>query len=568
MAFDGVHTNSRKYRMLLKPLLWVCHNFRTVAYSRYCSNFELALSNTPFDYLDYDYLQTRRADVDSHMFSKLDYSMHHAARDITIFLYARIIYSGKALEMVSRVPYDSCPFLLARRVAFIFVNDTKDGTDEDTGSDEDIGTDKDIVIDPLTAEANIGSFVERIKQVAPLFIQLARKNALTFQSLVLECRHDIDILGLVQDIGGNHVAYPRLMSLKLCTETDSDETTRPVFHGAAPFPTLRRLHINLDFSFDDDTFFRGNGATLEQLDMQIDSLDASVLRKHKVFVPGSHPRLQSVKLWHTGDFELESFTSPADVMQFMCRIGSGAAVQEYAFFRYIQDQANLLSPLGSHACIQVLSLPNLHPALWNVVALIKSLPLLSDLHTSLPSLGPKPDEIALDELPGQIVSNYAPMGRKFHELGGISRLVDEYAGKYTVVEIIDKIRTLLNLSNRRSYHSSVSLRLAAHPYYQAKLRGVDYNDLTNRIAMEPAAKELDVPNAALDIRAQNFVRKLYSSVWTLVETRKLVDYVQTSNSKPDYAYFSRILGTKNPRQCVAKASYLMRKGGLSRIPTI
>ncbi|KAJ2757359.1 hypothetical protein GGI19_000078 [Coemansia pectinata] len=400
---------------------------------------------------------------------------------------ARTIYSGKALEMVSRVPYDGCPFPLGRRVAFIFVNDTKGGTDEDIGSDEDIGTDKDIVIAPLAAEGNIDTFVERIKQMAPLvseictsheldgdmprianqyfdnlasrlyqlayrveynyvydtadpirpqldvicnlshvnytsasdvdnayqFIQLARKNALTLQSLVLECRHDIDILGLVQDVSGNHIAYPRLMSLKPCTETDSDEPTRSVFHGAAPFPALRRLHINLDFSFDDDTFFRDNGATLEQLDMQMDSLDASVLRKYKVFVPGSHLRLQSVKIWHTGDFELESFTSPADVMQFMCTIGSGEAVQEYAFSRHIQDQANLLSPLGSHACIQVLSLPNLHPALWDVIGLIKSPPLLSDLHTSLPSLGPMPDGVTMDTLPEHIVSNYAPMGRRF-----------------------------------------------------------------------------------------------------------------------------------------------------------
>ncbi|KAJ2868552.1 hypothetical protein GGH94_000084 [Coemansia aciculifera] len=149
VAFDGVHTNSREYRVLLKPLLWVCHNFRTVVYSRYCSNFELNLSNTPFGYLDYDYLRTCRADVDSRMFSKLGCFMHHGARDITIFLDARTIYSGKALEMVSRVPYDGCPFPLARRVAFIFVNDTKGGTDEDIGSDEDIGTDKDIVIAPI-----------------------------------------------------------------------------------------------------------------------------------------------------------------------------------------------------------------------------------------------------------------------------------------------------------------------------------------------------------------------------------------------------------------------------------
>ncbi|KAJ2060204.1 hypothetical protein GGI17_003902 [Coemansia sp. S146] len=98
------------------------------------------------------------------------------------------------------------------------------------------------------------------------------------------------------------------------------------------------------------------------------------------------------------------------------------------------------------------------------------------------------------------------------ELNEISRLVDEYAGKYPVIEIMDKIQTQLSLGNRNNYHSILTGRIAAHPYYQPKLRDVDYEDLANRIAtgqttVELAAKELDVPRHTLDNHLRNFESK-------------------------------------------------------------
>ncbi|KAJ2264048.1 hypothetical protein GGI01_000177 [Coemansia sp. RSA 376] len=44
---------------------------------------------------------------------------------------------------------------------------------------------------------------------------------------------------------------------------------------------------------------------------------------------------------------------------------------------------------------------------------MQSLPLLSDLHTSMPSLGPIPDGVTLDMLSEHVISNYAPMGKRF-----------------------------------------------------------------------------------------------------------------------------------------------------------
>ncbi|KAJ2056267.1 hypothetical protein GGI17_006285 [Coemansia sp. S146] len=381
------------------PLLWVSHNFRAVAYSHLCDNFELDfynnfepnLYNKALGYILKHRMPAHCRDMDYRTFNYLGYSTHHLAKDITIILDERTVYSGEALEMVSRAPYDGCSFPLARKITFTFVLEKTDRVDKNNWND------------PLIAEANIGAFVERIKQMAPLagtiivrpasrddipsisnqhfgylasrlyqlayrieciynpsnvdpirlqldmvcnltyvsytswsdvdstyqFSQLARINARTLQSLGFHCRHYIDILRLVQDTGGNDVTYPRLLALKLCSVSNSNALKRPVFHGAAPFPILRRLRINLECPFDDATFFRGNAATLEWLNMRLDSLNASMLRKYKMFVPGSHPKLQSVKLGYTDDFGSDLLASPAETIQFMYNIGSGAAVREH-----------------------------------------------------------------------------------------------------------------------------------------------------------------------------------------------------------------------------------------------
>ncbi|KAJ2546086.1 hypothetical protein GGH95_006934, partial [Coemansia sp. RSA 1836] len=110
------------------------------------------------------------------------------------------------------------------------------------------------------------------------------------------------------------------------------------------------------------------------------------------------------------------------------------------------------------------------------------------------------------------------------ELREISRLVGEYAGKYTVVEIVSKIRAQLSIASKTSYYDRIASLIAAHPHYKAKLRDIDYTDLANRIALgqttvKLAAIELDVPQPILAMNIQYMHGKLYASRWTEEETR-------------------------------------------------
>ncbi|KAJ2075967.1 hypothetical protein GGH13_000230 [Coemansia sp. S155-1] len=108
------------------------------------------------------------------------------------------------------------------------------------------------------------------------------------------------------------------------------------------------------------------------------------------------------------------------------------------------------------------------------------------------------------------------------ELQDISRLVDEYAGKYTVAEIMDKIRTHFNLVNRLEIYT-VAECIAAHPHYEEKLADIDYSDLANRIQNKQTsviltAEELNVPLCILMARLVGSVN--YSSVKTINSEKK------------------------------------------------
>ncbi|KAJ2491211.1 hypothetical protein IWW37_002463 [Coemansia sp. RSA 2050] len=96
-------------------------------------------------------------------------------------------------------------------------------------------------------------------------VRLARNNAATLRVLEISVRTTTDMTGLIRYSDGSYVQYPCLQTLRLSDRPRVDAPCRPVFPGAVPFPSLRRLALGARFYFDDDTVFRGNDATLESV---------------------------------------------------------------------------------------------------------------------------------------------------------------------------------------------------------------------------------------------------------------------------------------------------------------
>ncbi|KAJ2442976.1 hypothetical protein GGF42_006785 [Coemansia sp. RSA 2424] len=68
---------------------------------------------------------------------------------------------------------------------------------------------------------------------------------------------------------------------------------------------------------------------------------------------------------------------------------------------------------GDHPRIQVLSMPGTLLSLWDIISLIKSLPLLSDLSTLPVVLGEMPQGITMADLPAYVRVTYPSVGKRF-----------------------------------------------------------------------------------------------------------------------------------------------------------
>ncbi|KAJ2011626.1 hypothetical protein GGI14_006094, partial [Coemansia sp. S680] len=442
LAHAEIDISSEACNKVQMPLLWVCRNFRAVVYSRFFKHYKLNI--------DSDVVKAKgRVLVLPRSLERIDCPFHLTAKEVTISIDPWAVFTGRALEALSHEPYSDCSFPLARMLEIKFNNGRY--------SKENITMLPDI-------EVNIGAFVRRIKQMAPKLslvklsggldpseqmhvayrqfgslttqlvqlvdrveltynaskafpflrvdvirdltylhsnidlngeqpMQLIRRNAPTLQYLHIVSCVNANISGIIQDANGCHVRYPHLHTLAVRLGMSWNIPQRYTFDdGAVPFPSLRRLDCHDDCPFGDNlALFRGNTATLELLKLALTYELALSLLQHKVFTPISHPKLQCVMLKLHSSMGPVRYTNDLEIIRLMLNIAPDAA----------QDN------------LQVLALPDLRLSLWDAMALIKSLPLLSDLRSKAPTLGPTPEGITKRSLVTYVCSNYSPMGTRF-----------------------------------------------------------------------------------------------------------------------------------------------------------
>ncbi|KAJ2873373.1 hypothetical protein GGH93_003273 [Coemansia aciculifera] len=251
------------------------------------------------------------------------------------------------------------------------------------------------------------------KDISPI-VQVARQNALTLQSLCIAAHVCGSFTELIKTQSGDYVEYSQLQVLKLNHFSRYRMYGWPTIPGAVPFPKLRLLSVTEPYSFDDDdVLFWGNAATLEYLTLQISRETVTMIKKFGVFTTASQPMLKCVNILGTGYLYPTSFDPYAAYTKFLLDIAPNAAVRTFTELKMVPNASAALSLFGDYTNIQVLGLLDISLQLWDAMALIKSLPLLSDLHSLPPALGPLPDNVTEYELPAYVVANYAPMGRRF-----------------------------------------------------------------------------------------------------------------------------------------------------------
>ncbi|KAJ2068986.1 hypothetical protein GGI08_000588 [Coemansia sp. S2] len=452
-AFAGFEPNSNEWSTLLKPLLWICHNFRAVVYPLYCSRYKLAIAN-------------------SKKLPSIPEEESENTLDIEVDEIG--IYLGEVLKMLSCAPYSSYSFSLVRRIVFLIFIDKKFPGNLDK-----------VLVGKEVAERNILDFVQHIKLMAPNtkdiwvrppsdtsicvssspiynslvskifqlanciqysetnmllalvelklelggicnlvhikftafhcdknFRELVHQSSITLESLVVKSSRGIYIPSIVRGKDGDFVTYPCLHTLKLCGNPIDLEKPQPVPTNVVPFPSLRHLKTRYEYSIGDNVVFRGNAASLESVDLHLSSLTIPVFRQFLVFTPTSHPKLRYVRTWNSINIVPRVFATNLEALKFAMGIGPTAPVRSIGGYQNDADVILTLPQLDGLASIQVLALYNIALELWDVFALIKVLPMILDLSFWSISLGPLPDGVAMNELPAYVISTYAPMGRR------------------------------------------------------------------------------------------------------------------------------------------------------------
>ncbi|KAJ2061210.1 hypothetical protein GGI17_003245 [Coemansia sp. S146] len=246
------------------------------------------------------------------------------------------------------------------------------------------------------------------KEGSKLILPIVQRSASTLQFLHIRLYELADISPLIQRADSGYVQYPCLHTLELGVGTTFKPTQWPVYPGAAPFPRLQHLAIKIEHCFGDDTPFRGNAGTLQYLDLNLSPKAVEIFKTYKVFTPHSHPKLHCVKLGERTASKQDLFGTDTEYIRFLHSTGPNAPVRAVAGCYLNTEFVSLVPVFGEYTCIQVLELPSTPLSFWDVIELVKALPLLSDLHTYF-----LPTATLPDNLPVYVRKTYSPVGKRF-----------------------------------------------------------------------------------------------------------------------------------------------------------
>ncbi|KAJ2461394.1 hypothetical protein GGF42_000219 [Coemansia sp. RSA 2424] len=474
LHYDNIYKGSEEYKLLQMPLLWVCHNFRAFVYARFCSKCELQLEESGDRYVDSRRLWPSclsKLDFPTHhlatdLYLNLSFWSIYSGKALRRLSGAP--YEGCAFPLVRQLEIRltlgdeysnalSCypsgsfdrypPDTTANIAAFIqrvkqVAPDIRKVEAWSYSDAEELVKRRDIhtvdliqqlynivetktaitgycrlLVEYLEPICNLVHVAYRIYATSSRIMTLIRRSAQTLQSLELSGTIRVDYTELIRnsDGGGGWMEYPCLHTLRLFSEYETALSRSSISNGAAPFPQLRRLAMRRAYPFGDDVLFRGNAATLEHLKIELDPKMVAMLKQLNVFTPTSHPKLKCVKANLCSSDARHVFAAAAEYLQFALSIAPRASVLTIPYLSSFGGTLTTeLEMLGSHDNLQVLALYSATLSFWDIVNLIKSLPLLTDLETGDPTIDELPPQgVTLAQPPEYARSTYAPMGRRF-----------------------------------------------------------------------------------------------------------------------------------------------------------
>ncbi|KAJ1670768.1 hypothetical protein GGF38_001291 [Coemansia sp. RSA 25] len=538
LIFDDTSQGSSEHGELLLPLMNACSNFGAPGLERICRVYELRLSDIPGEYRD-------KHPSWSRCLRNAGAPTHVRARELDITLSVLDVCSGAALGVLSSELAIDCTFPKARLLRFMFYLPDEDIWTDAATTLLDADSNISAFVRRIKCMAPVANkvcisvagrhrhdkphvrqfdmLVAQLSQLVPdvgyhfwyqlvtidlqlsgltrlaysslafsdngeVVIQLAQRNALTLQHFSIELQLDTIISSFIQNADGSYVQYPCLYTLRIHGPKLPIATLRRVFPGAVPFPHLLRLSIGYMYPFGDDTPFRGNAATLKSLKLDPSPGMLSILYEHKVFTPISHPKLQYVSLGVISDFEPSPFDTDVEYMRFALSIGPNAPVRTVRDTLVGPRIQSVIPVLREHSCIQVLTFFGLELNIWDVIALVKALPLLTDLYTAASVLGPLPNGMPKHKLPAYVIENCALASKRFRCWNFFCNAESEIKGSVRCVLLLalacpDFDYAAVNLASRELFMAYMKKMIVTDGFrpYKTRLRRLLFGGCDNEI---------------------------------------------------------------------------------------
>ncbi|KAJ1916092.1 hypothetical protein LPJ71_002003 [Coemansia sp. S17] len=263
--------------------------------------------------------------------------------------------------------------------------------------------------------------IDDIPMLTSLDLQFSRGPDLRTK-LLHKCAHMLQDLrigsgnprGIIYDNNNNAVTYPNLQHLQI-NDREFRPNDRELAPNIVPFPSLKSVHILMDYPFADDVMFRGNSNTLEYLDFGVDLETMDMINKSLEF---RHQRkcLKKVIVGEDYDSFGLAYALQADVTTLLSKLAGSAQMLKLSYMEAVDGLLAASPRTHGFDNIQLLDTSWTNISLFQILNLLRILPALKKLCCGSGGLGAELANIAYDEFPDHILSTYNNVGKHFYEL--------------------------------------------------------------------------------------------------------------------------------------------------------
>ncbi|KAJ2097984.1 hypothetical protein GGI09_003547 [Coemansia sp. S100] len=446
-SFDIDINKHNEKKAVLAPLLMVSEGWRTAALESICDNCTIA-----FNYSSRAIKVTIPAWPAS--FSYPRFRKSRLVKRVVVPLYLRqFVCDGAFCEALSTIHYEKLYDALVSelykgKVTSLDVRYTLGQAAQTLASEFPLSLGLQ-GISELTSIAH-GPDVSR----AP-FARLAYHNAATLKMLDIEIAEEKNWLDLIY--GGTEVSaiYSELESLSLKVVVVPYTTTWAAVNDAALFSKLLTLDLSGGYPFDDDLIFRGNGGTLQYLQIPFGAIAQNTLGRFGGLKRSEVTRMNRIsigevtvqnKAFVDGSAEVPIEQQVQHMLEVAVTLKQDEDTTSLRMYRAIRDTPGT-------ATLQHLELRNIRILTSSIIKVVSAIPSLASCSCNLFMLGLFED-IPVEERPSRLHKKYYPLSSNFRTW----RVLDA-DDKDTPIDIIVHSAMLLAVLCPNFVHVDLPLKL-------------------------------------------------------------------------------------------------------------